>query len=167
MASASAAFGLFEGALGDGAFFVENLRALQLDAGEALVVFGFQIRLIGAGNVIAVDAEQDLPLVHYIAEPSFEFDDAAGSERDAGTARVISGWTTPVTFSAGAALCSTAVARGNWSGWSTLKLLASRSGSTTVFGGASAFGSALPLLHPLVTATQAEHRKRQEVRAGK
>src|SRR5579871_424208 len=64
-----------------------------------------------------------------------------------GTARVMSGCTTPVTSNSDTALCSTAVKRGNCSGWSTLKLLASRSGSTLALGGASASGLALPELH--------------------
>ena len=47
-----------------------------------------------------------------------------------GTCRDTSGLTTPVTFSSGAATYSPAVTSGNCSGWSTLKLLGSMSGST-------------------------------------
>src|SRR5208282_6137853 len=65
--------------------------------------------------------------------------------------------TTPVTFSAGAALCSIAVASGNCSGWSTLKLLESRSGTTVAAGGASAFGSGFPSLQPARKTVTARH----------
>ena len=47
-----------------------------------------------------------------------------------GTCRETSGLTTPVTFNSGAARYSPAVTSGNCSGWSTLRLLASMSGST-------------------------------------
>src|SRR5579863_9599456 len=75
----------------------------------------------------------------------------------------MSGCTTPVTFRAGTALYSTAVTSGNWSGWSTLKLLASRSDSTVAFGGASAAGSAL-LLQPESVSDNAQQRAREKAR---
>src|SRR5277367_765558 len=56
--------------------------------------------------------------------------------------RDTSALTAPVTFNSGAALYFSAVASGNWSGWSTLTRLESGSCSTTAGGGASAFGSA-------------------------
>ena len=76
--------GLFESAFGDGSFVVKKLGAIELDAGQALIVLGLDVNLVGAGNVGALDAEQDLSFLDGIAELGFDFDDAAGGERNDG-----------------------------------------------------------------------------------
>ena len=98
-------FGLFEGALGDGAFIVENLGAFKLQTSQTLIVLGLQIGLVGAGDVVAANSEQQLAFLHRIAEPGLDLHNSSGGQRDHGTAREISGCTTPVTFRAGA-LCA-------------------------------------------------------------
>ena len=60
--------GLFESAFGDGSFVVKKLGAIELDVGQALIVLGFDVNLVGAGNVGALDAEQDLSFLNGIAE---------------------------------------------------------------------------------------------------
>jgi hypothetical protein len=49
-----------------------------------LVVHGLEVILVGAGNVIALDAEEELTFFYEVAEAGFDFDDAAGGERDDG-----------------------------------------------------------------------------------
>src|ERR1017187_8408229 len=79
-----------------------------------------------------------------------------------GACRDTSGPTTPVTFNSGAAEYSPAVASGNCSGWSTLKLPASMSGSTvTRCGPVSAFrtDAAVTFLpHEAVDKSTDKHR---------
>src|ERR1035437_1625974 len=79
-----------------------------------------------------------------------------------GTCRDTSGVTTPVTFNSGEATYSPALARGNCSGWSTLKLLASMSGSTVAGCGPvspSPVDAAVTRLpHPAVESTTHKHR---------
>ena len=77
-------FGLFEGTLGDGALLVESLGAFKLDTSQPLVIFGFEIGLVGAGNVVAVNSKQELAFFDYVAEPGFDLDDAPGGEGNHG-----------------------------------------------------------------------------------
>src|SRR5579863_6210778 len=74
--------GLFEGALGDSAFVVKSLCAFELDTGQAFVVLGLHVGLVGAGNVAAANLHQQLAFLDNVAESGFHFDDASGSDRD-------------------------------------------------------------------------------------
>jgi|ERR1039458_6550826 hypothetical protein len=80
----------------------------------------------------------------------------------AGTCRDTSGLTTPVTFNSGEARYSPAVANGNRSGWATLKLPASMSGSTAAGRGpvsASCADAAVTCFpHAAVKRTAHTHR---------
>ena len=47
---------------------------------QALVVLGFEIVLVGAGYVVALNAQQELAFFDFVAEPGLDFDDPSGGE---------------------------------------------------------------------------------------
>src|ERR1700747_2261330 len=73
---------LLEGALGDGSLVIEKLGAIELNVSQALIVLGLDINLVGAGNVGALDAQQNLPFFNRVAQLGLDLDNAAGGKRN-------------------------------------------------------------------------------------
>ena len=94
---------LFESALGHGTFIKQDLLTIPLHTGEPLVGFGFEIVLISARDIVALNAHQNLaPFFTSSPRRAFSSTTRPDASETTGTARVISDCTTPVTFKAGA-----------------------------------------------------------------
>ena len=66
----------------DGAVLVEILGALVLSPGENLIRDGHSVIRIAARDIVAANGHQQLALLHGVAEPRVNGDDAPGGERD-------------------------------------------------------------------------------------
>jgi hypothetical protein len=72
-----AGLSLFESAFRDGSLVIEELGAIKLHVGQTFVVLGLDVNLVGARNIGALHAEQNLPLFDGIAEFGLDFNDTA------------------------------------------------------------------------------------------
>ncbi len=86
---------------------VKILRAVELFAREFLVGNRLAVIRIGAGNVGAADAQQQLALLHRISKASSNLHHAPEASETTGTFREMSGVTVPVNTNSGLELRAT------------------------------------------------------------
>ena len=71
----------FQSALGDRSVLEQQLGAIQLDLRQLLVLDGLAIVGKRAGDVGASHLEQELALLHFVAQPRVDFDHPPGGQR--------------------------------------------------------------------------------------